>query len=274
MRSYLSLIPISAKVHRRQNRMTLLCIIFAVFLVTAIFSMVDLMVRCETEHSKENHGFWHIAIQNLSEEGAEEIRSRGDVASASWYDVVNMDQSRAYEVDGIQTALCGIEESFRTDIMSYFPADSSIQANDAAILTPNARELLGVDVGESITLRTPAGEYAFQITGFRSDDSRYATNNGTGEATALLVKGEQIGIFMNISTFRQIMEDNQDSGSETFYVQFAPRANIGRAVSEIQAQCDVADSDMEQNFILMGLAGLSNNTMVKSLYPWQGFCSC
>lgn len=204
MRSYLSLIPISAKVHRRQNRMTLLCIIFAVFLVTAIFSMVDLMVRCETEHSKENHGFWHIAIQNLSEEGAGEIRSRGDVAAASWYDVVNMDQSRAYEVDGIQTALCGIEESFRTDIMSYFPADSSIQANDAAILTPNARELLGVDVGESITLRTPAGEYSFQITGFRIDDSRYATKNGTGEVTALLVKGEQIGIFMNISTFRQI----------------------------------------------------------------------
>ena len=54
--------------------------------------------------TKENHGFWHIAIQNLSEEGAEEIRSRSDVAAASWYDVVNMDQSRAYEVDGIQTA--------------------------------------------------------------------------------------------------------------------------------------------------------------------------
>ena len=31
MKSYLSLIPISAKVHRRQNRMTLLCIVFAVF---------------------------------------------------------------------------------------------------------------------------------------------------------------------------------------------------------------------------------------------------
>ncbi len=42
MKSYLSLIPISAKVHRRQNRMTLLCIIFAVFLVTAVFSMADM----------------------------------------------------------------------------------------------------------------------------------------------------------------------------------------------------------------------------------------
>ena len=41
MKSYLSLIPISAKVHRRRNRMTILCIVFAVFLVTAIFSVAE-----------------------------------------------------------------------------------------------------------------------------------------------------------------------------------------------------------------------------------------
>ena len=39
MKSYLSLIPISAKVRRRQNRMTILCIVIAVFLVSAIFSV-------------------------------------------------------------------------------------------------------------------------------------------------------------------------------------------------------------------------------------------
>ena len=44
MKSYLSLIPISAKVHKRQNRMTILCIIFAVFLVTAIFSMAERII--------------------------------------------------------------------------------------------------------------------------------------------------------------------------------------------------------------------------------------
>ena len=54
MRSYLSLIPISAKVHRRQSRMTLLCIIFAVFLVTAIFSMADMLVQSETHAHKGN----------------------------------------------------------------------------------------------------------------------------------------------------------------------------------------------------------------------------
>lgn len=55
MRSYLSLIPISAKVRRRQNLMTRLCIIFAVFLVTAVFSMADMDIRMEQDRLMEKH---------------------------------------------------------------------------------------------------------------------------------------------------------------------------------------------------------------------------
>ena len=55
MRSYLSLIPISARVRKRQNRMTLLCIIFAVFLVTTIFSMADMCIRMEQARLMEKH---------------------------------------------------------------------------------------------------------------------------------------------------------------------------------------------------------------------------
>ena len=51
MKSYLSLVPISAKVRRRQNRMTILCIICAVFLVTAIFSVTDMMIRTSSTGS-------------------------------------------------------------------------------------------------------------------------------------------------------------------------------------------------------------------------------
>lgn len=56
MKSYLNLIPISAKVHRRQNRMTLLCIVFAVFMVTAIFSMAEMGARMESSRLVEKHG--------------------------------------------------------------------------------------------------------------------------------------------------------------------------------------------------------------------------
>lgn len=56
MKSYLSLIPISAKVHKRQNRMTLLCIIFSVFLVTAVFSVAEMVVRMEGKRLISKHG--------------------------------------------------------------------------------------------------------------------------------------------------------------------------------------------------------------------------
>ena len=48
MRSYLDLIPISARVRRRQNRMILLCITIAVLLVTTIFSSADMTLRGES----------------------------------------------------------------------------------------------------------------------------------------------------------------------------------------------------------------------------------
>lgn len=63
MRSYLSLIPISAKVRRRQNRMTLLCIIFAVFMVTAVFSMAEMGARMEQARLLEKHG--SLSFQEL-----------------------------------------------------------------------------------------------------------------------------------------------------------------------------------------------------------------
>lgn len=56
MKSYLELIPLSAKVHRRQNRMTILCIVFAVFMVTAIFSMAEMGIRMEYTRLLGKHG--------------------------------------------------------------------------------------------------------------------------------------------------------------------------------------------------------------------------
>ena len=75
MKSYLSLIPISAKVHRRQNRMTLLCIIFAVFLVTAVFSMADMDARMAETNLLNKHGNWNIQLKNISKSVAEQISS-------------------------------------------------------------------------------------------------------------------------------------------------------------------------------------------------------
>ena len=56
MKSYLSLIPISAKVRRRQNRMTIFCIIISVLLVTPIFSVADMFLRTKSDELQDKHG--------------------------------------------------------------------------------------------------------------------------------------------------------------------------------------------------------------------------
>lgn len=264
MKSYLSLIRISAKVRRRQNRMTLLCIISAVFLVTGIFSMADLFIRAETANARETGGNWHINLENIQEKEAASIARRPDVSASSWFDMVNIHQDRDYTINGIQTVLGGVEDPFRTDIMTYFPEDASLKQGEA-ILTPNARTLLGVDVGDVVTLDTPTGSYDLLITGFRSGNSRYATDSGTGETTALLVKGEQVGAFLHIKTFREILAANEDEGNPAYYVQFSRKANGRRTLTEIREQ--FPEARVNEHMILLAAVGASENPMAKNVYP-------
>lgn len=44
MKSYLGLVPQYEKVHRKNNRISVLCIVLSVLLVTAIFSMADMAI--------------------------------------------------------------------------------------------------------------------------------------------------------------------------------------------------------------------------------------
>lgn len=63
MKSYLDLIPIAAKVHKKQSRMTRICIILAVSLVTTIFGMADMEMRSQKLQSIRKNGNWHMAIK-------------------------------------------------------------------------------------------------------------------------------------------------------------------------------------------------------------------
>lgn len=55
MKSYLSLIPISAKVRKKQNHLTIMCVVISVFLVTSIFSMAEIGLRMEMDRLKLKH---------------------------------------------------------------------------------------------------------------------------------------------------------------------------------------------------------------------------
>ena len=119
MKSYLSLVPISARVHKRQSRMTRICIILAVFLVTSIFSMAEMWTKAETTTMRHNQGDWHIALQNVSENEAKQIMETSDVAFSSWYNEINTSADQGYYTGGKNAALYGVEETYTTNIMNY-----------------------------------------------------------------------------------------------------------------------------------------------------------
>ena len=274
MKSYLSLIPISARVRRKQSRMIILCIVLAVFLVTTIFSLAEAGIKMETNASVDKHGYWHISIKGIQECDALEIAERSDVAASSWYDVLNLDDDlnmdKDYYIKGVQTAICGIDEQFIGDIMHFFSEGSHVGNGSEVILTENAKELLGVEEGDTITLNTPGGSYDFVITGFRiSGNGKYVSANG-GLTAALLVKDDQIGAFMNIKTFRKICVENGETGSPQYYIQFQKHTNLKKAVEEIQNQYGLVDGDIGLNTILMAANGISNKEYVKNIYPLAG----
>ncbi len=274
MKSYLSLIPISARVRKKQSRMILICITLAVFLVTAIFSLAEAGFAMQTRDHIDVAGYWHIRLSGLSEEEAQQIADRADVAASSWYGLINLDEDlkmdKDYYMDGHQTALCGIEEPFITDIMHYFSEGSHVTGERDVILTENAQTLLGVKVGDTVTLDTPAGSLDFSVSGFRiSGDGRYVNANG-GQESALLVKEDQVGAFMSIRTFSAICSAAREACDPQYYIQFKEHTKLKKAIDEIQAQYGLTDEDIKFNTLLMASKGISNNTYIQNIYPLAG----
>ena len=117
MKSYLSLIPVSAKVHKGKNKMTQLCIFLAVLLVTGIFSMADMEIRSQKIRAVSEYGNWHISLRNLTEEEAGLIALRPDVEVSSWYNSLNYRLGEDYVISGQKVCVCGMEEVLLKEIM-------------------------------------------------------------------------------------------------------------------------------------------------------------
>ena len=260
MRSYLSLVPISAKVHKRQSRMTRICIILAVFLVTSIFSMAEMWTDAETTAMRHNHGDWHIALQNVSKDEAEQIRKNSNVAVSSWYDEINTDAEQNYYIDGKNAVLYGIEESYITDIMKY-PTEGVYPQNENEVaLSADAKELFSVKIGDEITLDTPVGDVKYTISGFYEDDTEF--NDIIGGCC----------VFMNRKTFDEIRRLNGVESESQFYIRFQNENGLKKTIADMMQQYNLTAENVKENTAVLGTLGASSNESVNGLYPLAVAC--
>ena len=260
MKSYLSLIPISAKVHRRQSRMTRICIILAVFLVTSIFSLLEMWTNGQTMAMRSNHGDWHIILQNMSEDEAKQIIDSSDVAYSSWYDDINVNADQGYYINGKNAVLYGIEETYVTDIMKY-PLEGSYPQNEKEVaLSADAKELFNVQIGDNIILNTPAGDFNYTISGFYEDDEDF---NDIIDGTCM---------YMCRATFDEVRSLNGLESMSRFYVRFKNENGLKKTIANIKEQYSLTSENVSENTPVLSLLGASTNESINALYPLAVAC--
>ena len=260
MKSYLSLIPISAKVHRRQSRMTRICIILAVFLVTSIFSLLEMWTNGQTMAMRSNHGDWHIILQNMSEDEAKQIIDSSDVAHSSWYDDINVNADQGYYINGKNAVLYGIEETYVTDIMKY-PLEGSYPQNEKEVaLSADAKELFNFQIGDNIILNTPAGDFNYTISGFYEDDEDF---NDIIDGTCM---------YMCRAAFDEVRSLNGLESMSRFYVRFKNENGLKKTIANIKEQYSLTSENVSENTPVLSLLGASTNESINALYPLAVAC--
>lgn len=97
MKHYLDLIPISTKTHKKQNRMSVICIVLSVFLVTTIFGMADMFIRSQILQAQRDDGNWHIVLREISAEDATLIAGRPNIEVLSPMALLISEQTSAIQ---------------------------------------------------------------------------------------------------------------------------------------------------------------------------------
>ncbi len=255
MKSYLSLVPISGKVRKRQNRMTIFCVIISVLLVTTIFSVADMWIRASSEGLQQKHGNWHIRLENISQDTAEEISQRPDVAAIGWSETFNTDADQPFYVGEKKAALYGADSIYLAELVNALEEGSLPQSDNDIMLSSNARLALDVKIGDHVTVKTPSGDTDFTVCGFGSDDAEYYQG-----------QTYMVAVYMMRDAYIAIMEQNNIPINPTCYIQFQDVSKASGIISEIRQQYDLPEEDISENTAIMGLAGQSSNESMKNIY--------
>ena len=255
MKSYLSLVPISGKVRKRQNRMTIFCVIISVLLVTTIFSVADMWIRASSEGLQQKHGNWHIRLENISQDTAEEISQRPDVAAIGWSETFNTDADQLFYIGEKKAALYGADSIYLAELVNALEEGSLPQSDNDIMLSSNARLALDVKIGDHVTVKTPSGDTDFTVCGFGSDDA------DTYQGQTYLV-----AVYMMRDAYISIMEQNNIPIKPSCYIRFQDVSKAAGITSEIRQQYDLPEEDILENTAIMGLAGQSSNESMKNIY--------
>ena len=239
--------------------MSIFCIALAVFLVTTIFGMADMFIRSQIIKTQAETGNWHIGIQNITSEDAAVIAARPDVAALAPYNMLNYDGKQGYTLAETEVALCGSNDRLFAKIFPNMLSEGAFpKADNEAMVTESAKDMLDLHIGDKITINTPAGlDLVFTLSGFV-------------ENTANLMSSDTYGVFLTTEKLYDIYSTNGSDGltdyPTVYYVQFASTLNVQSEIENLKSQCGLSGDQVSENTKLLGLLGQSTSSFMIQVY--------
>lgn len=187
MKHYLDLVSISNKVHRRQSRMTRICIVLAVFLVAVMFGLADMYLKSMTDETRHQTGDWHCKITAIDEKTSEYIAARPEIDLSGWQG--NIPAEIGCTVADQPVSVAGMDETIFSEIYlgSVLSGEFPEIAGQVAVSSTLA-QTAGISLGDTLALNSPDGStMQLAITGIMDDD---AANMISGSASAILLTPE------------------------------------------------------------------------------------
>lgn len=258
MKSYLDLVSLSGKIHRRQNRMSVFCILLAAALVTTIFGMADAFIRSQILQTKKEEGDWHIMIRDITDGQSDRIAVWPGVSQASRYATLNYRYEQGYKLCGKDVVILGNDIGW-IGMLYDSVADGAFPRDETqAMLSESVRDTAGVQIGDPVSLTLPDGaQKTYTVSGFFHNVSK-------------TLKDDSYGLFLTTEAFRalypNVSSDRLADYDTGLMLQFSDTRHIRRAIAELKEAFGLSEDQIIENTKMLGLLGQSGDQFMTMIY--------
>ena len=256
MKNYLNLVPISAKIHRKQSKMTRICITLAVFLVAVMFGLADMYLQGLTQKEMQENGNWHYEITSIDTKTATYISSRPEVEISGCQNIISSDEGCS--VNGQNTAICSQNADIFEDVFLNNIAEGEYpNAENEIAVSYSLKNSASISLNQTISLETPDGnQINLSVVGFFDD-----------EQASRLVKGNKQLAVLTPEGFDNLKELSNINHEEKLVIRFSRNCNIPNTIADIKAQNNISDDQLEGNIPLLSVQGqIAGETSVNQIY--------
>lgn len=256
MKHYLKLVPVSAKIHCKQSKMTRICISLAVFLVAVMFGLADMYLKGITRQQMAENGNWHYQLNSIDMETSAFISARPEVEISGWNYKISADAG--YTINGQPFAISAQDKNVYENIfMNSITEGEYPDAENEIAVSSSLKDSASFALNDTVELVQQDGSTAsYLIVGFLVDTQTSRLGLENVQTAVLTPEG-----------FATLPVSSNPPVTGSYIIQFSQFCDIPDTIEDIKTQYKLSDEQITENLSLLSIQGqLDGETGVNQIY--------